>query len=174
MHGGVPIFYSTGNFVTLPRQDRIYARLGYAAELILSRGRVVGFELVPYFIGEGGLHALSGEARQAFLGRLEAVSRPLADPGGILDAWDALIDDIGVAELSARMREVAAAAAGGRRDAQARLRNRLDLPAHRELLVRALSRGVDGRAGKAPRWARELVAEWGRLTVGAGKERFRI
>jgi poly-gamma-glutamate synthesis protein (capsule biosynthesis protein) len=173
VHQGVPIFFSTGNFVGLGPHDRIYTRIGYAVELSLAQGRVVGFELLPYFIGEGGLRALEGEAKRAFLGRLEAASRPLAEPGGILDAWDAFIDDIGIEELTAQIGE-AAAAAPGRRGFQARLRNRLAVPAHRELLVRGLTRSIEGRSGTAPRWARDLVAEWGRLTIKAGKEKFGI
>jgi poly-gamma-glutamate synthesis protein (capsule biosynthesis protein) len=167
---GVPIAYSTGNFVCLPRHDRLYARLGYAAEVALERGRVSGFELIPYFAEERGLRALEGDPRRLFLARLEAVSRPLAEPGGISDAWDALVDETGLEELLAPVRD-AAAAAPGRRSFQARLRNRLAVPAHRELLVRGLTRNIEGRMGTAPGWARDLVREWGKLAVEGGKEK---
>lgn len=171
VRGGVPIFYSTGNFVCLPRHDRLYARLGYAVELFLERGRVSGFELVPYFADERGLRVLAGEPRRLFLARLEAVSRPLSEPGGIDAAWDALADETGIEGLLEPIRE-AAAAAPGRRLVQARLRNRLAVSAHRELLVRGLARNIEGRMGTAPRWARDLVREWGTLTVEAGKAMF--
>ena len=168
IHQGVPIVYSTGNFVFHNGPNSFYRKSGYMVELELAGRRLAGLRLHPYLLGPQGLRLLEGDERRFFLGRLRYVSELLADPAAIRAAWEAFIDFTqSGGEFS--MTEFLGLILEGWKENRplwaARLRNLLVAPSSRELWTDATTRIITERMGTAPEWARELVKEWTSLSI---------
>jgi poly-gamma-glutamate synthesis protein (capsule biosynthesis protein) len=160
VHAGVPIAYSMGNFFFYDKSDVFYRKSGYMVEVELSGRRLAGVRLIPYLLGDQGLQLMKGEMLRWFLGQLQRVSEPMADPAKVDDVWAAFIELRKEAGFERIIQWSFEAWAENRPLAAARLRNLFLPPAQRELWIDGMTRIVEGRWGQLNPWAAELVTEW--------------
>ena len=165
---GVPLFYSLGNFVFDQQTDLFYRKTGYLVAIELTGRQLSGFRLIPYFIGPYGLRIIRGAQMRWFFERLRRVSDPLSDRERVREAWNGYIDSFGSENWLKKSAGLFSLIAGRSKKSvhrHAKLRNRFATPAHRELVIDAMTRIIDGKMGTAKKWASDLVGEWLTLTV---------
>lgn len=165
VHGEVPIAYSLGNFVFWQESSRYYQRVGYLFHLDFAETCLAGFEISPYRLEPEALSLLKGEAKALFLRDLQEVSEPLSHPEEVSAAWDAFIDYHG--GIEAHLRELASHIEAMSDDPvlyAAKILNKLETPAHQELIERGLRRIVDRTPAESPTWASKLVSRWDTLS----------
>lgn len=168
IHGGVPIAYSTGNFVFYDRGAAFFRKAGYMVELELTGKRLTGLCLLPYRLAPQGLELVRGELLTWMLGRLRRVSEPLADPSAVREVWNAFIDQtcMGDPPLVPRiLRRILESFDEDSALGAARLRNLFVTRAHVELWTDYTNRVVRGEMGTAAPWAADLVREWTTMPV---------
>lgn len=165
---GVPLFYSLGNFVFDQQTDLFYRKVGYFVSIELTGKRLSGIRLIPYSISPYGLRRIKGTQLRWFFERLRCVSDPLSDKEKVREAWDGYIDSFGSEnwiEKGAGLFRLIAGLSKKSGHRHAKLRNRFATLAHRELVIDAMTRIIDGKMGTAKKWALDLVREWLTLTV---------
>jgi len=157
---GVPICYSLGNFVFYQETDLYYRKLGYLVKAGVSQGGLAHVQIVPYEIGSECLRLLKGDESALFFESLKKVSRPLADPEGITEAWHGFLRCYGltgfcneIAMIRAKMDQEPAKGA-------AMLRNRITTMQHSQHWIDAMTRIMDGTIDDSPQWALDLAVEW--------------
>lgn len=156
---GRPIAYSLGNFLFYQPTDLHWRKVGFLLELEVGAGAVRRFQTHPYRITAAGLRALEGEERRQFDEALRSLSRPLGEPGGGEQAWEAYLDYYGAEGLRQELGLIAGALRSEPPKGAAMLRNRLTTPQHTELWRDLLGRILSG--GPAPRAdLGTLVREW--------------
>ncbi len=159
LHLGRPIAYSLGNFLFYQPTDLYWRKIGFLLELEVASGRVRGFRTRPYRIGEAGLRALGLQEQAEFNAALEALSRPLLQPGGCEQAWEAFLEYYGAEGLGRELGSILEALRDQPPKGAAMLRNRLATPQHaelwRDLLARIVTGGPPAREDLAAR-----VREW--------------
>jgi poly-gamma-glutamate synthesis protein (capsule biosynthesis protein) len=168
IYRGVPIAYSQGNFVfrwnDACDDPREYITLGYLVHLDFAGKALVKVSLTPYRMKREGVFALAGEEKAQFLQKLKQVSDLLEHPQKIRWAWDAFVDSEGQEWMLTVLRAQLDTFDENPALAAARLSNLFHCPAHRELYINGLKRLARGELGNAPEWAKELVAEWQKVT----------
>lgn len=165
IHGRTPICYSLGNFLFHQDTPLLHRKTGYLVRAGLDRTGLVDLELVPYRIGPRGLGRLQGPDRDQFFSSLRAVSEPLAEPGGVADAWHGFLRWLGRDGFRAEVQGLLDQLADDPAKAAARFRNRLTTLQHREQWLDLLTRAMAGELDAAPQWAVDLVAEWQTRTL---------
>jgi hypothetical protein len=159
LHLGRPIAYSLGNFLFYQPTDLYWRKIGFLLELEVAEGAVRRFQTHPYFITDTGLRALGREERSVFHEALRSLSRPLGEPGGCEQAWEAYLDYYGAEGLRKELGGILEALQSEPPKGAAMLRNRLATPQHVELWRDLLQRILSG--GPAPRSdLGALVREW--------------
>jgi hypothetical protein len=157
---GVPICYSLGNFVFYQETDLYYRKLGYLVKAGVSRDGLAQMELIPYEIGSESLRLLKGDESALFFDSLKKISLPLAQPGGIAEAWHGFIRHYGIKGFRDEIAMILAKMDQKPAKGAAMLRNRITTMQHREHWIDAMTRIMDGTIDTSPQWALDLAAEW--------------
>lgn len=154
------IAYSLGNFVFWQPGDLYYRRTGFVLHLRVRRGRLAGYEIQPYRIAEDGLHLLRGRERGAFGRALGRISKPLATPRGVSEAWRAYLSYYGFAGFKKEVLSILEKMETEPQKGAAMFRNRVTTLQHVELWRDALTELMAGTPKPvAPRLVR-TIAEW--------------
>ncbi|MBU2645818.1 CapA family protein [bacterium] len=160
IYQGVPICYSLGNFVFYQETDLVYRKTGYMVRAGVSKKGVTEIELIPYDIQADRLALLQKEKRDWFFESLQQVSRPLAEPAGVVDAWHGFLCRYGKRgfqdEISMLMARLDAEPEKG----AAMFRNRITTRQHQQHWVDTLNRIITGTIDQAPDWALSLLEQW--------------
>lgn len=154
------IAYSLGNFVFWQPGDLYYRRTGFVLHLRARRGRLAGYGIQPYRIAEEGLRLLRGREREAFGRALGRVSKPLATPKGISEAWRAYLSYYGPAGFKKEVLSILEKMETEPRKGAAMFRNRLTTLQHAELWRDALTEFMAGPPKPAPPRLTRTIAEW--------------
>ncbi len=170
MHGGVPIAYSQGNFVFRPADELHYTSVGYLVHLDFDGKRLAAFSLTPYALRPEGLTRLAEAELDAFAEDLAEVSRLLADPVAVRQAWNAFGDVWGPEGMTQVLGRILAEFPNDPRRCAAILHNLFFAPSHREYHLNTLKRLADGSFGDSPEWARRLVRKWMLRRIGEAPE----
>ena len=157
---GVPICYSLGNFVFWQETDLLYRKLGYLVKAGVSREGLSHVEIIPYEIGSESLHLLKGGESDFFFDVLKKITLPLAQPGGIAEAWHGFLRRYGIKGFRDEISMILAKMDQEPAKGAAMLRNRITTMQHREHWIDAMTRITDGTIDDSPQWAYELAVEW--------------
>ena len=157
---GTPIAYSLGNFVFYQPVEQVYRKVGYLLKVGVSAGALTGIRLVPYGIGDRGLHLLGGERLQWFWEKMDQVSRPLETMAGIEDGWNGFLRQYGVDGFFNEIEMLMGKLREDPRKGAAMVRNRVATMQHREHWIDAMTRIIDGTIEDSPDWALDLTREW--------------
>jgi len=158
--GGVPVCHSLGNFVFWQETDLLYRRLGYLVKAGVAGEGLSHIEIIPYEIGPECLRLLEGADRVEFFEALRKVSLPLAQPGGIADAWHGFLRYYGIRGFRDEMAMILARMDREPAKGAAMMRNRIATMQHREHWIDAMTRIMDGTIDESPQWAYDLAVEW--------------
>jgi poly-gamma-glutamate synthesis protein (capsule biosynthesis protein) len=154
------IAYSLGNFVFWQPGDLYYRRTGFVLNLGVRRGGLAGFEIMPYRITELGLRRLRGREAQEFRRSLDRVSKPLASPKGVAEAWSAYLSYYGPAGFKKEVLSILERMETEPEKGAAMFRNRLTTLQHAELWRDALTEFMAGAPKPAPPRPTRTIAEW--------------
>jgi poly-gamma-glutamate synthesis protein (capsule biosynthesis protein) len=157
---GVPICYSLGNFVFWQETDLLYRKLGYLVKAGVSREGLSHLDIIPYGIGPESLGLLQRDERANFFEALKRVTLPLAQPGGVAEAWQGFLRCYGLKGFRDEMAMILARMDQEPAKGAAMLRNRVATMQHREHWIDAMTRIMDGTIDEAPQWACDLAVEW--------------
>ena len=161
------IAYSLGNFVFWQPGDLYYRRTGFFLVLHVRRGRLSSYELRPYRITERGIRRLGKQEKTAFRQKLDHISKPLASPEGVFDAWQAYLDYYGPEGFKKEVLGILEKMETEPRKGAAMFRNRVTTLQHTELWRDALTRFMAEKpATPRPAWTR-LIREWFTRPVAA-------
>ncbi len=154
------IAYSLGNFVFWQPGDLYYRRTGFFLVLHVRRGRLSSYELHPYRITERGIRRLGRPEETAFRKKLDHISKPLASPKGVSEAWQAYLAYYGPAGFKKEVLGILEKMETEPRKGAAMFRNRVTTLQHAELWRDALTRFMAEKpAPPRPAWTR-LIDEW--------------
>jgi poly-gamma-glutamate synthesis protein (capsule biosynthesis protein) len=154
------IAYSLGNFVFWQPGDLYYRRTGFFLVLHVRRGRLSSYELRPYRITERGIRRLGRPEETAFRKKLDHISKPLASPTGVSEAWQAYLAYYGPAGFKKEVLGILDKMETEPRKGAAMFRNRVTTLQHVELWRDALTRFMAEKpAPPRPAWTR-LIGEW--------------
>ena len=154
------IAYSLGNFVFWQPGDLYYRRTGFVLHLRIRRGRLAGYGIQPYRIAEDGLRLLRGRERETFGRALGRISKPLAAPKGISEAWRAYLSYYGPAGFKKEVLSILEKMETEPRKGAAMFRNRLTTLQHAELWRDALTEFMSGPPKSASPRLTRTIAEW--------------
>jgi poly-gamma-glutamate synthesis protein (capsule biosynthesis protein) len=169
LRGGRLIAYSLGNFVFWQPGDFYYRRTGFVLAVHVRRGRLSSYDLHPYRITEKGLRRLDRPEAAAFRKKLELVSKPLASPNGIPEAWQAYLSYYGPGGFKKEVLGILEKMETEPRKGAAMFRNRVTTLQHAELWRDALTRFMSEKPIRArPAWTR-LIDEWLTRALPAAK-----
>lgn len=160
VHGGVPIFYSLGNFVfDWPGETTTMWWRGCAVEMEATAAGVGTFRLIPFRtdVSTACLSLLAGAERKHFERYVRFLSRPIRSEEAIrryFDAWCVMKGPTWLKFLDLPRRLPAASDAGRRQLLVAR--NAVNCEAHHELIARYLELLRKGRTGGLRREVRHI------------------
>ena len=154
------IAYSLGNFVFWQPGDLYYRRTGFVLHLRVRRGRLAGYELMPYRITDRGLRRLRGREAAEFRRSLERVSKPLASAKGVSDAWRAYLSYYGPAGFKKEVLSILEKMETEPRKGAAMFRNRVTTLQHVELWRDALTQFMAGTPEPVPARLARTIADW--------------
>ncbi len=160
IHNGVPICCSLGNFVFYQPTDLHWRKLGYMAQLGLSKKGVVSMEIIPYRIHDKGLSSLAAEQKQRFFKGFQDISQPLDTPQGIEDAWNGFLSYYGSKGFKNEVTMIMEKLEKDPGKGAAMFRNRLTTSQHFFHWKDLLTRMVSGQLETGPEWAQDLAREW--------------
>lgn len=160
MHNGVPIAYSTGNFLFHANIESYYWNVGYLVHLDFAGNELSGMQITPYQMSDSGVNKLEGMRRQQLLEDLQRISAPLASDVDLREVWHAFIDECGNEFWLNQLSQGIQMMGDGDPKGAAILRNRFFTPAHREAWLDYLGRFMRGEHGTSAEWARDLVRHW--------------
>jgi len=165
--GGRLIAYSLGNFVFWQPGDLHYRRTGFFLVLHVRGSRLASYDIHPYRIIGSGLRLLSRPEKAEFKTMLAAVSRPLATPSGVADAWQSYLAYYGPDGFKKEVRAILEKMETEPQKGAAMFRNRVTTLQHAELWRDALTRFM-AETPAAPRAAAtRLIREWFTRPVSA-------
>lgn len=159
------IAYSLGNFVFWQPGDLYYRRTGFVLHVRVRRGRLAGYGLMPYRITERGLRRLRGREAAEFRRTLERVSKPLASPRAVSEAWRAYLSYYGPAGFKNEVLSILEKMETEPPKGAAMFRNRVTTLQHVELWRDALTQFMAGTPKPAPARLARTVADWFTRTV---------
>jgi poly-gamma-glutamate capsule biosynthesis protein CapA/YwtB (metallophosphatase superfamily) len=160
LRSGRLIAYSLGNFVFWQPGDLYYRRTGFFLVLHVRRGKLSSYELHPYRITERGIRRLGKPEETAFRKKLDLISKPLASPKGVSDAWQAYLAYYGPEGFKKEVLGILEKMETEPRKGAAMFRNRVTTLQHAELWRDALTRFMAEKpASPRPAWTR-LIDEW--------------
>ncbi|NUP99108.1 MAG: CapA family protein [Armatimonadetes bacterium] len=166
VRNGCPICYSTSNFLFWFDQPA-KSREGYVVQAEFVGDTLAALQLLPYQAEPEGIRRMTPAEQTALYEQLRVVSEPLRDPALIAAHWEAYSEQIGNGMLDGLRRQLTLMETNALAGAE-NLRNYLDTPAHRELILTWLRLIMEGRTGQAAPWAVDLLAQWAeRATVPA-------
>jgi poly-gamma-glutamate capsule biosynthesis protein CapA/YwtB (metallophosphatase superfamily) len=167
LRNGRLIAYSLGNFVFWQPGDLYYRRTGFFLVLHVRGRRLSSFELHPYRITERGIRRLGKQEKTAFRKKLDHISKPLALPQGVFDAWRAYLDYYGPEGFKKEVLAILEKMETEPRKGAAMFRNRVTTLQHAELWRDALTRFMGEKpVPPRPAWTR-LIREWFTRPVSA-------
>ena len=158
--GGVPAYFSLGNFAFYQPAPFFYRKTGYLLEIELDDRGIKSHRPVPYRIHDQGLRLLAGEEKKAFDKLFKALSAPLATPERARRAWHAVLAYNGVDGFRAELRKILATFDERPPTGAAMLRNRVCCMQHRTQWIDGLSRIADGTIADAPADLVKMVADY--------------
>ena len=153
--GGVPAYFSLGNFVFYQPVKHYYRKLGYMLDVTVEDGRVAAHRPIPYRIGDGGLRLLAGNEAEDFDKLFAKLSAPLADAESARQAWHAVLAFNGIAGFRAELENILDKLRTDPPRGAAMLRNRVRCMQHLTQWSDGMTRIADGTIDDAPD---ELVA----------------
>ncbi|MBP8695013.1 MAG: CapA family protein [Syntrophobacterales bacterium] len=157
---GVPVCYSLGNFVFHQETDLLYRKRGYLVKAGVSREGMSHLDIIPYGIGSESLRLLQRDERAHFFEALRRVTLPLAEAGGIAEAWHGFLRYYGIKGFRDEIEMILAKMDQEPAKGAAMLRNRVATMQHREHWIDAMTRIMDGTIDESPQWAYDLAVEW--------------
>jgi poly-gamma-glutamate synthesis protein (capsule biosynthesis protein) len=160
IHKHVPICYSLGNFVFFQPVDLSYRKLGYLVKAGLSTDGVSTIQIMPYKIGSDRLTLLKDNNLRRMLKKLDTISAPLTDKGGIDDTWHGFLKYYGTEGFKNEIFGIMDRFENDTRKAAAMFRNRLTTLQHFHHLKDLMTRIIDGTLDDAPEWAVAEVDEY--------------
>lgn len=153
--GGVPAYFSLGNFVFYQPVNYYFRKLGYLLEITVDNGRIAAHRPIPYRIGDGGLRLLAGNEAEDFDKLFAELSAPLADAGSARQAWHAVLAVNGIAGFRGELENILDKLRIDPPRGAAMLRNRVRCMQHLTQWSDGMTRIADGTIDDAPA---ELVA----------------
>ncbi len=159
------IAYSLGNFVFWQPGELYYRRTGFVLHLRVRGGCLAGYDLQPYRITERGLRGLGGGEDAEFRKTLARISKPLATPKGISEAWRAYLSYYGPEGFRREVLGILERLETEPRKGAAMFRNRLTTLQHAELWRDALTQFMAGTPRPVPARLTRTIAEWFTRTV---------
>ena len=165
---GVPICFSLGNFVFFQPTDLFFRKVGYLVKAGVCKEGMESLAILPYGIGQERLFRLKGTALDAFLKKLEALSRPLARREEIAHAWHGFFKHYGKDGFTREITGILAEFEKEPRKGAAMFRNRLTTLQHARHLIELMTRIMEGTLDDAPAWAVAFVEEYFSRRVGDG------
>jgi poly-gamma-glutamate synthesis protein (capsule biosynthesis protein) len=170
LRGGRLIAYSLGNFVFWQPGDLYYRRTGFVLAVRVRRGRLASYEVHPYRITERGLRRLGRPEETAFRKKLDQISKPLASPEGVGDAWQAYLAYYGPGGFKKEVLGILEKMESEPRKGAAMFRNRVTTLQHAELWRDALTRFMAGKESPVPPRLTRTILEWFTRTVPSGTD----
>ncbi len=167
IYRGVPIAYSTGNFVFRRGSGHYYLNTGYLAHLDLRDGRIVKVGLTPYRMAEAGVCRLQGDELAAFTAELQELSGMLAHPDKVEALWHAFGDELGENWVISTMEQAVAVTKEDPAGGIVRWHHYFAMPAHQQMIETLFLRHRLGTVGDSPEWAREWVRRWKHRQIDA-------
>ena len=158
--GGVPAYFSLGNFAFYQPLPLFYRKTGYLLEIELGDRGIRSHRPVPYRIHDRGLRLLSGREKRAFDQLFKSLSAPLATAEGARRAWHAVLAYNGVGGFRAELAKILAKLDERPPAGAAMLRNRVCCMQHRTQWIDGLSRIADGTIADAPADLVKRVADY--------------
>ena len=160
LRGGRLIAYSLGNFVFWQPGDLYFTRTGFFLAVHVQNGRLSSYAAHPYRITERGLRLLDSQEAAAFRKTLGLVSKPLASPEGVSEAWQAYLSYYGPGGFKKEVLGILEKMETEPRKGAAMFRNRVTTLQHAELWRDALTRFMTAKPVPArPAWTR-LIEDW--------------
>ena len=161
IYGGVPIFYSLGNFLFHMGTKVLHRRHGYLVELEVSKSGVHGFTLHPYHVGDTGLRLLKGAVRKEFCALIKRVSRPFEPGEDLYAGFNAVLREHWTNGYPTRhFALVMKALEEDPMRAAVLLRNRLTVLQHLGLYLPMCERVLEGKIDDVEPWAAEIEHEY--------------
>jgi poly-gamma-glutamate synthesis protein (capsule biosynthesis protein) len=102
VYHGVPIVYSTGNFLFEGESKVDEWHQGFLVKLAIQPGAVVALQLIPYwqFKDQVGVRLMSHAEQGQFFAHLSEISSVIADPVALEEKWDRFVRSKRVQYLS--------------------------------------------------------------------------
>ena len=158
--GGVPAYFSLGNFAFYQPAPLFYRKTGYLLEIELDGRGIASHRPVPYRIDDRGLRLLKGGEKRDFDRLFKKLSAPLASAEGARRAWHAVLAYNGVDGFRAELGKILDTFAKNPPTGAAMLRNRVCCMQHRTQWTDGLTRIADGTISDAPADLVKMVADY--------------
>ena len=158
--GGVPAYFSLGNFAFYQAVPYFYRKIGYMLEIELDDREIKAHRPVPYRIEDRGLRLMTSGEKREFDRLFKKLSAPLATPEGAKRAWHAVLAYHGVAGFRDELKKILGKFEEDPPVAAAMQRNRVCCMQHRMQWIDGLSRIADGSIADAPADLVEVVADY--------------
>ena len=158
--GGVPAYFSLGNFAFYQPRPLFYRKIGYMLEIELDDRGIKAHRPVPYRIEDRGVRLMTSGEKREFDRLFKKLSAPLATPEGAKRAWQAVLAYHGVAGFRDELKKILDKFEEDPPVAAAMQRNRVCCMQHRTQWIDGLSRIADGSIADAPADLVEVVADY--------------
>jgi len=158
--GGVPAYFSLGNFVFYQPLPLFWRKTGYLVEFAAGEGGILSHRAIPYRIGETGVRLLRDAEIAEFDAMTAKLSAPLADEETARRAWHAVLAYNGVEGFRAELAKIGDALRDDPPRGAAMLRNRVCCMQHRTQWTDGMTRIADGTVADAPAEYLETVREF--------------
>ena len=158
--GGVPAYFSLGNFAFYQPIPFFYRKMGYMLEIEFDGKGIKAHRPIPYKIEDRGLRLMTAGEKRDFDKLFKKLSAPLASAESAKRAWHAVLAYHGIEGFRAELKKILDKFAENPPVAAAMQRNRICCIQHRSQWIDGLTRIADGTISDAPADLVKLVAEY--------------
>ena len=158
--GGVPAYFSLGNFAFYQAVPYFYRKIGYLLEIEFDGRGIKAHWPVPYRIEDRGLRLMTAAEKREFDRLFKTLSAPLATPEKAKRAWHAVLAYHGIAGFRAELQKILDKYEEDPPVAAAMQRNRVCCMQHRMQWIDGLSRIADGTIADAPAELVKMVEDY--------------
>ena len=149
--GGVPAYFSLGNFAFYQPIPFFYRKMGYMLEIEFDGKGIKAHRPIPYKIEDRGLRLMTAGEKRDFDKLFKKLSAPLASAESAKRAWHAVLAYHGIEGFRAELKKILDKFAENPPVAAAMQRNRICCMQHFSQWREGFDRIVSGKIGDAPK-----------------------